>query len=184
MTRSTSRRRTVLASLATLALSLTACSSTVGGSPTAVSTPPGSTGAPTSSTSSTDPFAGLSPCTLLDQAVKGEGYPPATISSGDSRHACNVDKPPYGSVGLQLQPGQKYQEIVGDSGNARTGDVNSRPAIQVRERLGNKGACEVFMEVKPGSRAIVGINLVSRNTDEACTYAGQEATKIEPLLPK
>ncbi len=100
-----------------------------------------------------DPFASLNPCTLLDQALKDEGYPAAVPSSADPS-------------------------------KARTGDVNGRQAVQVKGRLGSKGACEIFMDVKSSSRAIVVVTLVSRNTDEACTYAGQEATKIEPLLPK
>ena len=183
MTRSTSRRRTVLASLATLSL-LTACSSTVGGTPSAVNTPPASSSTPTSSTAGSDPFASLSPCTLLNEALKDEGYPPATPNSGDPKHACEVNKPTYGGVGLQLQAGRNYKDNIGDPSKSRVGDVNGRTAVQVKERLGSKGACEIFMEVKPGSRAIVLVTLVSRNTDEACSYAGQEATKIEPLLPK
>jgi len=131
-----------------------------------------------------DPFASLNPCTLLDQALKDEGYPAAVPSSADPKHTCDLNKPSYGGVGLQLQAGRKYEENLGDPSKARTGDVNGRQAVQVKGRLGSKGACEIFMDVKSSSRAIVVVTLVSRNTDEACTYAGQEATKIEPLLPK
>jgi hypothetical protein len=182
VTRSTSRRRTVLASLATLSL-LTACSSPVGGNPSAASSPPASSSSSTSSSAGSDPFANLSPCTLLDQALKDEGYPAAAPNSGDPRHACEVSKPVYGGVGLQLQAGRNYEDI-GDPSKGRTGDVNGRSAVQVKERLGSKGDCEIFLDVRPNSRAIVLVTLVNRNTDEACTYAGQEATKIEPLLPK
>jgi len=182
VTRSTSRRRTVLASLATLSL-LTACSSPVGGNPSAISSPPASSSS-TSSSAGSDPFASLSPCTLLDQALKDEGYPAAAPNSGDPRHACEVSKPVYGGVGLQLQAGRNYKENIGDPSKGRTGDVNGRPAVQVKERLGSKGDCEIFLDVSPNSRAIVLASLVNRNTDEACIYAGQEATKIEPLLPK
>lgn len=183
MTRSTSRRRTVLASLATLSL-LTACSSTVGGTPSAVNTPPASSSTPTSSTAGSDPFASLSPCTLLNEGLKDEGYPPATPNSGDPKHSCSFDKPPFGSVGLSLQANRGLEENIDDPSKGRTGDVNGRTAIEVRERLRSKGACEIFMKVGPNSRAILGVNLVSRDTAEACTYAGQAATKIEPLLPK
>lgn len=183
MTRSTSRRRTVLASLATLSL-LTACSSTVGGNPSAVSSPPASSSSPTSSTAGSDPFASLSPCTLLDEALKDEGYPPATPNSADPKHACSFNKPPYGSVGLVLQAGRSYDQDIGNPSGAQTGDVNGRPAIQIPENIGAKGNCDIHLKVGTTSRAIVVITLVSRNTDEACTYANQVTTKIEPLLPK
>jgi hypothetical protein len=183
VTRSTSRRRTVLASLATLSL-LTACSSPVGGNPSAVSSPPASSGSSTSNSEGGDPFASLSPCTLLDQALKEEGFPPAAPSSGDPKHACSFNKPPFGTVGLSLQANRGLDDNIDDPSKGRTGDVNGRTSIEVRERLGDKGACEIFMKIEPNSRAILVVNLVSRDTAEACTYAGQAATKIEPLLPK
>jgi hypothetical protein len=170
-----------LISLAALSLALSACTSKVGGNPGPASTPPTS---PSSATSNADPFVGMSPCTLLDQALAGEGFPPAAPNSADPKHACSTNKPPFGTVALTLQPGQTLAGSVTDPSKAHTGDVNGRPAIEERERVGAKGGCDVSMEVKPDSRAVVVATLVSRNTDEACTYAGQAATKIEPLLPK
>src|SRR5262249_42223896 len=131
-----------------------------------------------------DPFADLNPCTLLDQALKDESYKPAAPSSGDPKHACDVDKPSFGGVTLVLQAGQTYDSSIGDPSKAHSGKVNGRASIHIREHLGSTGDCDIQMEVKPGSRAVVIVSVVSGKTDEACTYAGSAATKIEPLLPK
>src|SRR5947208_5803648 len=158
-------RSRALIVLATLALALTACDSTVHGNPT-TTTP--TSGLSSSSPSSNDPFAAVSPCTILDQALGGEGYPAAAPDLADPKHSCSVDKPSYGTVALSLQAGQTYEQNIPDPSKAHTGDVNGRPAVQIPERLGDKGACDIAMEVKPGSRATVVIVLLSRNTTEAC----------------
>ncbi|MEC3978581.1 DUF3558 family protein [Amycolatopsis sp. H20-H5] len=177
----TTRRRPATLTLAALALTLTACSSAVGGSATPATTPPPTSASPTSPT---DPFLNSNPCTILDQALAGEGYPTAVPSSADPKHACSFNKPTYGTVGLLLQAGQTIDEGIPDPSKARTGHVKDRRAIQVRENVGAKGDCMNKIEVKPNSRAIVVVTLVSRDTDEACTYANQASAKIEMFLPK
>jgi hypothetical protein len=85
---------------------------------------------------------------------------------------------------LALQNGQTIDQNIADPSKAFGGDLNGRPAIQVREGIGAKGDCMVKMEVKPNSRALVIINLRTGTTDEACRVSNDVATKIEPLLPK
>lgn len=180
-------RRSAPLILAALALGLTACSSTVGGAATPATTPPASTAAPASPTGTgnpSNPFINSNPCTILDQALAGEGFPTAAPNIADPEHACSFNKPPYGTVGLLLQAGQTIEENIADPSKARTGHVHERRAIQIRENVGAKGDCMNTIEVKPNSRASIVVTLVSRNTDEACAAVNDASAKIEPLLPK
>jgi len=174
---------------AALALSLTACTSQVGGQANPNSAATGSTTAPSSGTASGDnPFAGLSQCAIVDQVLAGEGFPPATPALARSKETCGTQKLASGNtpgivVGLSLQAGQNYKDNVGNPSQASEGKVNGRPAVEEREPQNSSGQCGVWMEVKPNSRALV---LVSASTDTptACKKVEEVAAKIEPLLPK
>jgi hypothetical protein len=65
---------------------------------------------------------------------------------------------------------------------ASPGTVGTRSAIEEAEPIGAKGDCDVSIEVKPDSRAVIGIS--SGGTDQACKLAENLADKLEPLPPK
>lgn len=173
-----------LAMISLAAAALSACS--VGGH----ATPDPSTGTSARSTApssgAANPFAGLNPCKVLDQALAGQGYTSGTPTTADSKRGCAAaplaDKAV--SVSVLLQDGQTMEQGVDDPSKAQTGTVNDRAAIQEREALGDRGDCDVRMEVKPNSRALVLVNTSTKTTDEACQLANDVATKVEPLLPK
>ncbi|MFI5608425.1 hypothetical protein [Amycolatopsis sp. NPDC051903] len=169
--------------LAALACALTACDGpSVGGTP-APATP--SASAPSSSAAqSNTPLAGMSPCTTLDQALAGQGYPPAKPESADIEHSCGTDRPDGHGVSLQLQDGMTIDQDLTDPSVAKTGSINGRKAILERGLLHATGGCAVRMEVKPHSRAIVVGTLANGSTDEACDYADSVAKAVEVLLPK
>ncbi|HWC55761.1 MAG TPA: DUF3558 family protein [Sphingomicrobium sp.] len=181
------RRVPVAFATLALALGLTACTSQVGGQANPSSVAAESTTQSSDAPSADNPFAGLNQCTIVDQALAGEGFPPATPSIARSKETCGTQKlasenTPGIVVGLSLQAGQNYKDTVG-KGQAAEGDVNGRPAIEEREPQNSSGQCGVWMEVKPNSRALV---LVSASTDTAtaCKTVEDVAAKIEPLLPK
>jgi hypothetical protein len=172
-----------------LAFFLTACTSQVGGQANPSSATTESTAGPSSGTASADnPFAGFDQCAIVDKAVAGEGFPPATPALARSKETCGTQKLASGDtpgivVGLSLQARQNYKDNVGNPSQASEGNVNGRPAIEEREPQNSSGQCGVWMEVKPNSRALV---LVSASTDTAtaCKKVEEVAAKIEPLLPK
>ncbi|WP_432848145.1 hypothetical protein ACQPXB_45270 [Amycolatopsis sp. CA-161197] len=167
--------------LAALACALTACDGSVEGSPTPASTS-GSAPTSTSAAQSDTPLAGLSACKLLDQALAGQGYPPATQSVADPEHACGTQK--QDDIGLDLQDGQSYDANLSNPSKAQTGNVRDRRAILELEPTGQTGICAVRIEVKPKSRALVSASLAPGTTDAACTRAEDVAEAIELLLPK
>lgn len=180
-------RRVLVASVA-LALTPTACTSQVGGQANPSSTVTESTSSPSSVGTADNPFVGFNQCTIVDQAVAGEGFPPATPSLARSKETCGTQKLASGNtpgivVGLSLQAGQNYRDNVGNPSQASEGKVNGRPAVEEREPEHSSGQCGVWMEVKQNSRALVLVSS-SSDTPTACKKVEEIAAKIEPLLPK
>jgi hypothetical protein len=177
-----------LIALAALSLALSACDSKVGGTPQAADTPTSS--APTtgpSGATADNPFGDMKPCTSLDELLRGQGYPASAPTAADSARTCTTVKKVDDDsirVSLSLHAGQTINENIADPSKASTGTVNDRAAVQEREPIGAKGQCDVKMEVKPKSRAIVAVTLGVGTTDQACTDVNDLATKFEPLLPK
>jgi uncharacterized protein DUF3558 len=178
--------RRAAAALAVLAFALTACTSQVGGQAAPSSPVTGST-APTGAAQD-DPFAGMSSCAILDQALAGQGYPKAEPLVANPKQGCRSSKAASGDtpgvdVGLSLNPGRGYKENVGNPGQASEGKVNGRPAVLEREPENSPGQCDVWLEVKPHSRAFV---LLASGSDTArsCQLVEDIAAKVEPLLPK
>jgi hypothetical protein len=172
-----------LAALA-LGLSLAACTSEVGGqaNPSSQASTPNSTTADPG-----DPFAGLSSCTILDQALVGQGFPQAEKTVADPDHGCHANKPRSGDtpavdVGLFLQAGGNYKDNVNNPAKASDGKVNERPAIEEQEPLNVKGQCAVRFQVQD-SRALLSLTFGS-DTAGACQQVEALAPKVEPLLPK
>lgn len=181
------RAATVLA-LATLALALSACDSKVGGTPQAAGTPSSSASTTKPSGATGDnPFGEMKPCTTLDQALNGQGYPASVPTTADAARSCTTEKKTgdeLTGVTISLHAGQTINENIADPSKASTGTVNDRPAVQEREPIGAKGQCAIAMEVKPKSRAVVSVALSYGTTDQACTDVNDIATKVEPLLPR
>ncbi|MEU0533063.1 DUF3558 family protein [Amycolatopsis tolypomycina] len=170
-----------------MALALAACTSQVGGQATPSSQPTGSTAA-SPGDATADPFAGVSSCSILDQALAGQGFPKAEPLVANPKQGCRTTKPASGNtpgvdVGLSLNPGRGYKENVGNPSQASEGNVNGRPAVLEREPENSPGQCDVWLEVKPNSRAFV---LLASGTDtaRACQLVEDVAAKVEPLLPK
>jgi hypothetical protein len=177
-------RRHRLAALVTvgvIGVTAGACDGSVGGQATPDPTiSANSSAASPSNSGAVNPFAGMNPCNVLDQALAGQGYPASVPTTADSKRSCATNKRTTGTdgidVALSLQDGQAVDPGVGD--------VNGRHAIQERDRLGGTGSCDVQMEVKPNSRALVLITLRTGSTDEACAVSNDVSPRIEPLLPK
>ncbi|MEW2503577.1 DUF3558 family protein [Amycolatopsis sp. NPDC047767] len=169
--------------LAALTCALTACDSSLGGNPTPAS-PSGSapSSAPTSQTDT--PLAGTSPCKTLDQALAGQGFPPATPSTADLEHACDTQKEGAGVFSLGLQDGEAYDTSIANPAKATPGSVRARRAILEREPTQQTGVCAVSVEVKPKSRATIAVSFAQGTTDEACTEARTLASAVELLLPR
>ncbi|MFJ1760137.1 DUF3558 family protein [Amycolatopsis sp. NPDC088138] len=182
------RHRAALITFAALSLALSACDSKVGGTPQAADTPPSSAPATSPSGATADnPFGDMKPCTTLDALLRDQGYPAAVPTAADSARTCTAVKKVGDDsirVSLSLHAGQTINENIADPSKASTGTVNDRPAVQEREPIGAKGQCDVKMEVKPKSRAIVAVTLGVGTTDQACTDVNDLATKFEPMLPK
>ncbi|MFI6031837.1 hypothetical protein [Amycolatopsis magusensis] len=146
--------------------------------------PPSSEESVASIPPSEDVFSGIRACDLLDQAVRGQGFPPGTFSDLSTDNGCKAAKPGV-VVGLALDDVQGIDELKADSPRRYDGDVNGRRSVQVKDTVGDGGACEVGMEVAEEARAVVGVVLGSnRPTDEACVHAGEIALAVEPALPK
>ncbi len=187
----TSHRITAILTVAVCAaLALAACTSQVGGqanpSSTAAGTDPSS--AATSAGDPDDPFASMKPCSLLDQALAGQGFPAAVPTVADAKESCAATKPRAGDVSpidlaLSLQPGRGYKNNVSNPSQASEGTVHERAAVEVREPQQSPGQCGIWLDVKPQSRALVLVTSGS-DTANACKLVEGFAEKIEPLLPK
>lgn len=174
------RRSPVAAALLSLtAITISGCVSNVDGQPS----PPSST-TPPSTSSSQIPFSSFNSCTVLDKALSGQGFPAGNPSIADPKQACDTKKPTYGGVTLDLVNGKTIDQNGEDPSKVQTGNVNGRRSIRITESLGSQGDCEVQMEVKPNSLAAVIASLAAGTTADACNFADDVATKVEPLLPK
>ncbi|WP_284750225.1 DUF3558 family protein [Amycolatopsis sp. RTGN1] len=178
------RRGSIAFAALAVGLGLAACTSEVGGQAnpsTSVSTTNSATADPS------NPFAGLSACTVLDQALAGQGLPQAVPGVADPNNTCKINRPTSGTtpglvVGLILQAGASYRDNVNNPAQASEGTVNGRPAIEEQEPLHVKGQCAVRFQVRD-SRALMSISFGS-DTAGACQQAKDIAPKVEPLLPK
>ncbi|MFF1612183.1 DUF3558 family protein [Amycolatopsis sp. NPDC058278] len=183
MTRAVRLRATVLV-LATLALALSACDSKVGGTPQAADT--SSSPSPTSTTATgspgDNPFGGLSPCTIIDQVMAGEGFPAAAPGTVDRERSCASNKPGDAAVGVALQDNTGYDQGIPDPSKASRGHVGPRNAIIERGSIGAEGQCSISIEVKPKSRALVSVS-GNGTTEQACDRVTGIAVKVEKLLP-
>ncbi|QKV77874.1 DUF3558 family protein [Amycolatopsis sp. Hca4] len=173
--------RAVLTS-ATLVLVLSACDSKVGGTPQAANTPSGSASPTKPSGTGDNPFTGLSPCTIIDQVMAGEGFPAAAPGTVDRERSCASNKPGDANVGVALQDNTGYDQGIPDPSKASRGHVGARNAIIERGSIGAAGQCTISIEVKPNSRALVSVS-GNDTTEQACDRVTAIAVKVEKLLP-
>lgn len=179
------RRVSVAFAALALGFGLTACTSTVGGQ----ANPSSTDSTPSTSTAAdpANPFAGVDACTILDQALAGQGFPPGVPAVAAAEHSCRTSKPTSGDtpgidLGLVLQAGGNYRDNVNNPDKASDGKVNGRPAIEEQEPLRAKGQCAIRFQVRD-SRALFSLTFGS-DTAAACKKIEELAPKVEPLLPK
>jgi hypothetical protein len=182
------KRFKVLVVAALASTLMTACSGNVGGTAQPSQSSPASAVSPGSPTDPSNPLKGMPPCATLDKVVTGQGFAPAVPTIADSQHSCRVNKKTQGDVegvdiNLSLHDGQSYKANIQNPGQASPGTVGPRAAIEEAEPLGSTGQCNVSIEVKPNSRAVIGA-VYSSDTDKACKLVESLAEKLEPLLPK
>ncbi|AXB47579.1 DUF3558 family protein [Amycolatopsis albispora] len=129
-------------------------------------------------------FDDVEACEVLDRAVVGQGFPPGTFSGIGSDNGCRTQVTGT-ALGLTLDDRQGIDALAAaDPGKSFSGHVGERRAVQVKDSVGDGGACEIGIEVAPQARAVVMVVLGSnRPTDEACSKAKEIATAIEPVLP-
>lgn len=124
----------------------------------------------------------MNPCSLLDHALVGQGYPASTPSTVNSEHSCDTHTA-EATIGLALESDRTINDGIANPAKAQTGDVNGRPSVLVPENIGAEGDCVVMMEVAKNARATLIVTLTSGNTGQACKAAESDAAKVEPLLP-
>ncbi|WP_370947789.1 DUF3558 family protein [Amycolatopsis sp. cg5] len=162
---------------------LTACSTQTPGTadPVATNSP-----SPSSSQVS-NVFGDLKACELLDKAMassSNQGFSPSTPEKAGGSNSCETEKSGYGEIGLSLHTGLGIKDLKEDPAKVHDGDVNGRPAVQIRDGIGAKGNCEIGMAVGEKNRAYMAAVLNTGSTDEACDFAMSVAKKVEPFLPK
>ncbi|WIV60437.1 DUF3558 family protein [Amycolatopsis nalaikhensis] len=185
-----SRFPAILTAIAGVVLVVSACTSEVGGqaNPSSTDSTASTPGTTAPAGDPNNPFASLKPCTVLDQALTGEGFPAAAPTAADAKESCATTKPRSGDVNpvdvaLSLQTGRGYKNNVSNPSQASEGNVNDRAAVEVREPRQSPGQCGIWLEVKPMSRAFVLVTSGS-DTNNACKLVEGFAAKIEPMLPK
>lgn len=162
-----------LTGFACVAVSLTACTSTVPGTASPASgTVPSSTAA--------DVFANLNACQLLEQLTAGQGFGPGENIS--RRNECDALKPEFGTYGLALDPVQGLSEFATTNTAVANISINGRDAMQADIPT---GGCAIAIEVTEHARAMVTVSM-SRYSEnaQACANAKAFAEKVEPLLPQ
>lgn len=168
-----------------LTLAATGCSSTVNGAPEPA-------GAPTPAATPTgpaNPFAALNQCSLVNEILAGQGFPPAQPTIADAKRTCRANIAPSITdtdgigVAISLQNGQKYTENINHPDTARHGDIDGRPIIEQPEPLRVKGGCQVGMAVGDNARALV-MATAGSDTKRACAKAEEVATALSAKLPK
>jgi hypothetical protein len=173
------RSPVIVALLSLTAVAMSGCTSNVDGQPSTLTSP-----TPTSTSTSQIPLSSLDSCTLLDEALSGQGFPAGIPSIADPKQSCDTKKADYGGVALDLVNGKTIDQNGEDPSKVQAGDVNGRRSIRIIESLGSQGDCEIQMEVKPNSLAAIVASLRSGTTADACNFADNVAAKVEPLLPK
>lgn len=124
----------------------------------------------------------MNACDVLNQVLQGTGMPPGEPERYGGDNGCRSTAPQKASVSVYLIPDRKYDELNAELGKQHRGDIEGRPAIQIREGVNSEGGCDISMQVAGDSRVFVSVT--NDETDQACQLAEELATKIDPLLPE
>jgi hypothetical protein len=162
---------------------LSACNNTNTGNPIPAASD-ASSSPTTSDSTSTNIFADLKACDVLDKALEGQDFEKGAVSTIGGDNGCDANKTPYGGVALNLQPDQGIDKINADPSKIHDGTLNNRRIAQIKNGIRAKGDCAIMIEVTKTSRASMVATLTTGTTDEACTFIYSIAEKIEPQLPK
>ncbi|GAB3576130.1 hypothetical protein GCM10027445_39710 [Amycolatopsis endophytica] len=162
-----------LAAVAGVVLALSACTSTVAGT---ASPAPGASSDPTTS----DVFAGLDACRILDQLNAGQGFNPGENKS--ARNQCVALKSGFASYALALDPVQGLSEFAATNTDPLAISINGRDAMQANTP---SGGCAIAIGVGEHARALVVATMVRfEENAQACPNAKAFAERVEPLLPR
>ncbi|NIH86170.1 DUF3558 family protein [Amycolatopsis granulosa] len=166
--------RTVAGIACVLGTVVTACTSTVSGSPSPAPVVP-----PISRPGSSDVFAGLDACRLLDQLNAGQGFNPGENKS--RRNQCTASKLDFATYSIALDATQGLREFAATNTGVREISVHARKAMEADI---STGGCAVAVEVADRALALVLVTMARGSEDaQGCPNARSFAEKLEPLLP-
>ncbi|WP_027942641.1 DUF3558 domain-containing protein [Amycolatopsis taiwanensis] len=159
--------------VATAAMAVTGCSSTIAGTASPATT--SRTG-----TASGNVFDALNACQVLDQLLAGQGFHPG--DNQNTRNECTTSKLDFGAYSIALDPTRGLTEFAASNVGATQTVVNGRNAMQAEP---SPGMCVYALEVGQNALALALANMASSTDNaQACPNAEQLAEKLEPLLPK
>lgn len=155
-----------------LALSATACTSTVAGTAS-----PASTTSPSSS--SADVFTGINACQVLDQLNAGQGFNPGENKS--ARNQCVALKSGFATLALAFDSTQGLSEFAVTNTGVVNTSINGRDAMQANT---SASGCAIAIGIGEHARALVVATMVRfEDNAQACPTAKAFAERVEPLLP-
>jgi len=169
------RRTVAISAVASALLAVSACSTTVTGTP---SPEPRAT---SSSPSAGEALNALDACTVLDHLLAGQGFDPGV--SKTARNECHASKLEYGTLSLALDPSQGLAEFEASADAVTQFDLSGRRAVSGVPA--GPGTCAVVLEVTEHARAMAGATMLAPERQaQACPAARELATALEPLLPR
>ncbi|CAL9668861.1 hypothetical protein SUDANB95_07344 [Actinosynnema sp. ALI-1.44] len=172
--------------IAVLGVVLAGCSEKQGGTPTAGSDTPTTTGTSakpttTSSSGTGGDLASFDVCAAM-QAAAGQ-FPLTEIEPDGKRQSCNAEWGTSATVGVTAYPTLGVADFVpGPSSQFSDITVGSHKARKVTAP-GSASSCAVTIEITSKSRVDV-VAIANASQDEACDAAQKLAEAIEPKLPK
>ncbi|KAA9166864.1 DUF3558 domain-containing protein [Amycolatopsis acidicola] len=137
-------------------------------------------------------LSALKACDLLTQAelavmkVRGSGQQQDTAASGASsgcQWAGDATNGAVSRLSADVRPGQGIDSVNPNGGQATTGTVDARPAVQVVDNP--SGRCTTALAVSATSRVDFTYMIIGTgNTIEACETLNQIVTIASRKLPK
>ncbi|RKT71860.1 DUF3558 family protein [Saccharothrix variisporea] len=173
--------------IAVLGVVLAGCSEKQGGTPTAGSDTPTTTGtsAKPTTTSSSGTSGGLESFDACAAVQAAAGQLPLTEIEPNGKAGCDAEFGTSVSLGVKAYPSLGISDFVmGPNSKPSDITIGSRKARKVGAPAGGTtSSCAVTIEVTAKSRVDV-VASANASQDEACDAATKLATAIEPKLPK
>jgi len=167
------------ATLTGVSILTASCNPTPEGSPSATATSP-SNSTSIESTPTTETFAEIDSCFILDRAMQGKGFPSGESDDIGSDNGCQTNKPQVASYSLDLITNAGLSQWA-DTAKAHKGSINGRDAVQ--EPYDDSVGCAVAMEISSNAIASVGISRSNGTVEEACDRVTEVAETVETMLP-